>query len=963
MTGTLRRALEVAESCLEPPPHVERYLRDFDPDVVVVTHLARDSVQVDYVRAAKRLGLHTVYPVFSWDNLSNKGLVHEVPELVLVWNELQADEAVELQSLPRELVRVLGAWSYDHWFEWEPSRSRRRVLRRGRAEGRTGRSSCTSARRASSRRTRSRSCAAGSPPCASAEDRSPRPGSSCGLTRATPAQWSGVSLDDAQATVWPQLGEEPLEVVSRRNYFDSIYHSAAVVGINTSAQIESAVVGRPGAHGAGGRVPRRPSRARSTSSTSRRTSSGTCYVGRTIDEHLEQLEESVRGRDDDGRNERFLRRFVRPLGLDVAATPRYVESIEELAARPAPARDRGPALAPLVRLALAPLAGLVGRRAERGRARRQGGKPADELRASVRRARARRSRAPGRRRSVARRRGRRAPVLDPVPALGADGDLRPARPAGRRLARRRGVVVRGDRLAPGSPPRRSLEADRLAALAASFPGGDLDAARRGPGAARSARKRSRSSSRRSSHARRHELAAAGSRAELQPPAARVRRASRCPPSPDGLELPAEFVAVSSADGAARARLGREPGGARSQRAGGRARAGRAGSSGRGGSRRSSRLLVGVPAVVVGAGRRGRSAARVVVRPAVRRSGPCRWSRRARSPGRSGGCWPARSERSRVSSVRRLLRSPAPAGPSWERLSELEEYRELCRVRLEHVVPVREPLVLVSQIQRSGGTLLSQLFDGHPECHSHPYELKIGHPRKYNWPPLDLGAARDVVRDAVREAVGHAFPAASYNKSAKRRNDFDVFPFLFLPRLQKAMFEACVEGRRPERERDVLDCYFTSYFNAWLDNQNLYSGPKRVVTGFTPRLAMEPGNVERFFAAYPDGMADLDRPRPARLVRLRVRLPARPLRRRRGGAGLVAALDGGGGGGAGAVRGAGGGVDVRAVGAGDGAGDAARWRSGWGSRWCRCCCGRRSTGVRSGRTRVGRWAATGCCRSG
>ena len=30
------------------------------------------------------------------------------------------------------------------------------------------------------------------------------------------------------------------------------------------------------------------------------------------------------------------------------------------------------------------------------------------------------------------------------------------------------------------------------------------------------------------------------------------------------------------------------------------------------------------------------------------------------------------------------------------------------------MPVHEPLVLISQIQRSGGTLLSQLFDGDPE---------------------------------------------------------------------------------------------------------------------------------------------------------------------------------------------------------------------------------------------------------
>jgi hypothetical protein len=58
--------------------------------------------------------------------------------------------------------------------------------------------------------------------------------------------------------------------------------------------------------------------------------------------------------------------------------------------------------------------------------------------------------------------------------------------------------------------------------------------------------------------------------------------------------------------------------------------------------------------------------------------------------------------------------------------------------------------------------------------------------------------------------------------------------------------------RPASERGVLDAYMSSYFNAWLDNQNLYSGPKRVVAAFVPRLVAEADSVERFFAAYPDG---------------------------------------------------------------------------------------------------------------
>jgi sulfotransferase family protein len=194
----------------------------------------------------------------------------------------------------------------------------------------------------------------------------------------------------------------------------------------------------------------------------------------------------------------------------------------------------------------------------------------------------------------------------------------------------------------------------------------------------------------------------------------------------------------------------------------------------------------------------------------------------------------------------------PPSAPWEELTELEDYQALCRARLKHLVPVREPLVLVSQVQRSGGTLLSQLFDGHPECHAHPHELKIGYPRKRHWPPLDLNRPESWF-EMLFESRSLRHLRRGYSKSPKRHQDhYDVFPFAFLPRLQKAIFDACVEGRAVSSERDVLDCYFTSYFNAWLDNHNLYTGPKRVVAGFTPRLAMKASNLERFFAAYPEG---------------------------------------------------------------------------------------------------------------
>jgi hypothetical protein len=191
---------------------------------------------------------------------------------------------------------------------------------------------------------------------------------------------------------------------------------------------------------------------------------------------------------------------------------------------------------------------------------------------------------------------------------------------------------------------------------------------------------------------------------------------------------------------------------------------------------------------------------------------------------------------------------------WETLDELEEHRQVSRIRVKHVVPVREPLVLISQVQRSGGTLLSQLFDGHPECHAHPHEICIGKPMKWDWPPLDLAAPGDWFEILHEPLVAEWIETGYLKEKDKKRPEIepDVFPFMFSLRLQKELFDACVAERPPESERDVLDCYFTSYFNAWLDNHNLFSGPKKVVTGFTPRLSMELQRVERFFAAYPDG---------------------------------------------------------------------------------------------------------------
>src|SRR5262249_51934897 len=69
---------------------VDEYIAAQDPDIVLVTPLvALGSPQVEYVRSARRLGIPCAQCVASWDHLTTKGLVHELPDAVLVWNDAQ----------------------------------------------------------------------------------------------------------------------------------------------------------------------------------------------------------------------------------------------------------------------------------------------------------------------------------------------------------------------------------------------------------------------------------------------------------------------------------------------------------------------------------------------------------------------------------------------------------------------------------------------------------------------------------------------------------------------------------------------------------------------------------------------------------------------------------------------------------------------------------------------------------
>ena len=304
------------------------------PDVVLVTPLVDiGSDQVEYVKAARRLGIRSALPVHSWDNLTNKGLIRIQPDQVYVWNEAQKDEAVRLHGTRPEHVVVTGAMVYDQWFARRPSTAREEFCARaGLDAARPFFLYLCSSRFIAPDEVRFIETWIGAVRAA-ADGRVRTAGI---LVRPHPEnlqpwhRFDEMQLEDV--VVWPGGGASPIDSESKNAFYDSMYHAAGAVGINTSAQIECGIVGRPVFS------IRTPEYHRSQEGTLHfryllSEGGGLLRIADDFDTHVQQLAQALDDPDGTRRQlEDFVKAFTRPAGLDVDATPRMVEAIERLGA-------------------------------------------------------------------------------------------------------------------------------------------------------------------------------------------------------------------------------------------------------------------------------------------------------------------------------------------------------------------------------------------------------------------------------------------------------------------------------------------------------------------------------------------------------------------------------------------------------------------------------------------------------
>jgi FkbM family methyltransferase len=341
-TRRLESICELAEAQLPSDPLHDQFLREQAPDLLLLSPLVHfGSAQADLVTSARSLGIPVGMLLYSWDNLSTKGCLHRVPDRMFVWNDEQRQEAQALHEFPQDRVTVVGAPRFDGFFDLRPRLSRAEFhepLGLDPAQP-TFLYVCSSQLVSAAELGFVRKW------IQTMRESAHVPLRTCNvIVRPHP----DIPLLDpsvpVEETRWPALRgakgfssrpfDDPHAVVLRtsdgaqQGFYECIHHSAGVVGLNTTAELEAAIVGRPvytimaGGEDADGQ-----------SGTLHfhyllEERGGCVRVARDLAEHTDQLNAGLTRPVDDAAIRRFAGVFLRPHGIERPVAPLLAQAIE-----------------------------------------------------------------------------------------------------------------------------------------------------------------------------------------------------------------------------------------------------------------------------------------------------------------------------------------------------------------------------------------------------------------------------------------------------------------------------------------------------------------------------------------------------------------------------------------------------------------------------------------------------------
>lgn len=309
-----------------PADHgIVNWLTKEKPDLLLVCPgNMRYSEQTEHMKAARQLGIPTAAVVYSWDNLTTKGMYHIPPDMFMVWNETQRREAAAIHGIAVDRTVIVGAPFFDKWRMPEEMDMEREAFleRAGLPAGKPFALYLGSSVNIAPDETwllpliKSAMQAHSDPMVRSAAL----------LVRPHPANaaiYRAVNIDGV--VVWPKDGVLAEDPESRADFSNSVRHSLATISINTSAMIDALILGKPC-------ISIMPQQYEATQSQAQHfqhlLTAGVLHLATTPDDAADRMAEILQADATAVARARFIKEFVWPCGSNARAGEVATRAIE-----------------------------------------------------------------------------------------------------------------------------------------------------------------------------------------------------------------------------------------------------------------------------------------------------------------------------------------------------------------------------------------------------------------------------------------------------------------------------------------------------------------------------------------------------------------------------------------------------------------------------------------------------------
>jgi|CXWL01.1.fsa_nt_gi hypothetical protein len=250
---TFQKTLRFIEQKIPVVARIRDHIKRHNPNLVIALPLINaDSKENEYIKAALVLGIPCVYSMYSWDNIDSKATFQSRPDYNIVWNKPLAETLSKGHTVSPEKIFITGAPRFDRLVE-----SRDEYILPREEFCRIAGINATkkyilyvgSTFLVNSEFKKAMNEDAPALEIAEALLQHPNTRDVNVLVRPHPSNAGIVKNLWEQkrhnVAVYPAHGEFPDTEEKRRMFYNSLHHSIAVVGINTTAFLEASALDKP----------------------------------------------------------------------------------------------------------------------------------------------------------------------------------------------------------------------------------------------------------------------------------------------------------------------------------------------------------------------------------------------------------------------------------------------------------------------------------------------------------------------------------------------------------------------------------------------------------------------------------------------------------------------------------------------------------------------------------------------